>query len=134
MKYVLLHKVFSVALSTLVLLSTFSFTIEKHYCGDRLVDVALFSEVDGCGMEMDKLPDLKKSCCKNEVDLIEGQDEITIKAFDDLEDIQQQVLFAYIYSYFNLYESLPKKVIPHKDYSPPLLISDIQVLNETYLI
>ena len=136
MNFSLLHKVFSSFLALLVLASTLSLAIEKHFCGGVLVDVAVFTEIDKCcaGVEGNSMEMTKKSCCENEVDIVEGQDEITIKTFEDLEDIQKQVLIAYIYTYIDLYESLLKQVIPNKDYSPPLLVRDIQVLDETFLI
>ena len=45
------HKIFSVTLALLVLMSTLSFTVEKHFCGDVLVDVSVFTETQKCGME-----------------------------------------------------------------------------------
>ena len=130
------HKTFSVALSFLVLFSTLSLTIEKHFCGDVLIDVAIFSESEKC---LDDVAEgtaetIKKSCCKDEVDVLEGLTQLTTNSFEDLDDLQKQVLLAYSFSYVNLFEGLPNLVIPHKDYIPPLLIKDIQVLDETYLI
>lgn len=137
MKSSVFHKVFSTVLAVLVLVSTLSLAIEKHFCGGVLMDVAVFTEIDKCcggDTKMSEMDITKISCCENEIDIVEGQDDLIIKAFDDLDDIQQQILVAYAWSYANLYESLPKQIIPHKDYSPPLLIRDIQVLDETYLI
>ncbi|WP_299129783.1 hypothetical protein [uncultured Winogradskyella sp.] len=138
MKSSVLHKILSIVLSLLVLVSTLSLTIEKHFCGDTLIDVAIFSESEKCGMQMSENKIKKeltsKSCCKDEVDVIKGLDKLTVKTFDDLEDLQKQVLFVFTQTYINLFESLPKAVIPNKDYSPPLLVKDIQVLDETYLI
>jgi hypothetical protein len=132
------HKVFSTVLSFLVLASTLSLTIEKHFCGGVLIDVAVFTEVEKCAndvlSESDSTQIVKKSCCKDEVDVFEGISEMIKDSFEDLDDIQKQVLFAYAHSYISLYESLPKQIIAHKDYSPPKLIKDIQVLNETFLI
>lgn len=134
MKYSLSHKVFSLALSFLVLFSTFSFTVEKHYCGSRLVDVSVFSEAKGCGMETPSETKLKKSCCKDVVDVIEGQDELNTVSFDNLDFKSQVFLSAYIYSFSVIFESLPKQIIPHKDYSPPNLVRDIQLLDDVFLI
>ncbi|RZN82402.1 MAG: hypothetical protein EVB11_08580 [Winogradskyella sp.] len=134
MKYLLSHKIFAVGLSILVLLSTFSYTVEKHYCGDRLVDVAVFSEAKGCGMEMEAISKLKKPCCKDVVDVIEGQDELSIASFDDLDYSVQLFISSYIYTYTSLFESLPKRIIPNKDYSPPNIVYDIQLLDEVFLI
>ena len=137
MKFSFADKAFSVALSFLVLFSTLSLTIEKHFCGDVLIDVAIFSESEKCSddlVEVDATENIKKSCCKDEVDVLEGLSQLTTNSFEEIEDIQKQVLIAYSFSYINLFEDLPNLVIPHKDYIPPLLIKDIQLLDETYLI
>ncbi len=127
-----LHKSFTVSLALLVLFSTVSFTIEKHYCGEVLVDVSVFIESEKCAMETQEMA-MKKSCCKDEVDVVEGQDEL-LKTFHDFDFEQQQFLISFVYSFINLFEGEPKKVIPHKDYSPPNLVKDIIVLDQVFLI
>lgn len=137
MIHTLLHKVFAVGMAFLVLLSTLSVTIEKHFCGDNLVNVSLFSEVEKCSMEAEDMAlsrITKKSCCKDTVDVVKGQDELIVKTFDDIDIEQQQFIASFALSYVNLFESLPKQVIPHKEYSPPDLVYDIQVVHETFLI
>ncbi|MFC0604619.1 HYC_CC_PP family protein [Winogradskyella pulchriflava] len=137
MKFLLTHKIVSVTLSFLVLFSTLSLTIEKHFCGDVLIDVAIFTETEKCSDDLIENIEsnlIKKTCCKDEIDIVEGLSEIAINSFEDLDDIQKQVLLAYSLSYINLFENLPELVIPHKDYSSPILIKDIHVLVETYLI
>lgn len=133
----LLHKVFSVSLALIVLCSTVSFTIEKHFCGDKLVNVSVFSEAEKCKMEaleveLEKIT--KKSCCKDEVNMLKGQDELIVKTLDDLNFEQQLFVATFAYSYINLFEGLPQLVIPHKDYSPPNLIIDRQIINQVFLI
>lgn len=128
----MLHRVFSLTMAILVLFSTVSFTIEKHFCGDVLVDVSYFVEGDTCGMETKEMT-LKKSCCKDEIDVVEGQDELQLESFDDF-NIQPEFLAVFVYAYVNLFDGLPKKVIPHKDYSPPNLVTDIQVLDQVFII
>lgn len=129
----ILHKIFSAFLALLVVFSTVSFTVEKHFCGDVLVDVSVFSEVEKCGMEaMEKLQ--KKSCCKDEVDVVKGQDELKFSSFEDLNFEQQQFVLAFTFTSLNSFEGLSKQIIPHKDYSPPNLVTDIQVLDQVFLI
>ncbi len=120
-------------LALLVLFSTVSFTIEKHYCGDVLVDVSVFSEVEKCGMEAMEIL-LKKGCCKDEVNVVKGQDELKVSTFDDLDFEQQQFITSFAYSYIDGFESLSKQIIPHKNYSPPNLVYDIQVLDQVFII
>lgn len=137
MKIKFLHNVFSVAMAFLVMFSTLSFTVESHYCGPTLIDVSIFTEAEKCTMEaFEKEQEriTKKSCCKDEVEVVEGQKELKHNSFNDLNFNQQFIFASFIYSYINLFESLPKQTIPHKDYSPPILIVDIQVLDETFLI
>lgn len=133
----ILHKIFSVTLALVVLVSTMSFTIEKHFCGNILVETAIFTEVNGCGMDMSKFKTAdneKNSCCKNEVEAVQGQDTLKSTSFDDLKFHQQLFLTSYVYSYVNLFEGLPYHIIPHKNYSPPNLVADIQVLDQVFII
>lgn len=121
------------AMAFLVLFSTVSFTIEKHFCGDVLVDVSMFVEAEKCQMESLELLQ-KKTCCKDEIDVVQGQDELNISSFDHLDFDPQQFIAAFVFTYINGFESLPKETIPHKDYSPPNLIADIQVLDQVFII
>nr|WP_321231686.1 hypothetical protein [uncultured Psychroserpens sp.] len=132
-----LHKAASIIMAILLLLSTVSFTVEKHFCGDVLIDVSVLGDVEKCKMEAFEVEQekiTKKSCCKDVLDVVEGQNQLTVKSFDDLELEQQLFLTAFIYSCNAIYEVLPKHNIPHKHYSPPNLIADIQVLDQVFLI
>ena len=76
MKKTVAHKVFSMALALLVLLSTFSFKMETHFCGSNIVDIAVFSKVKSC-CDLSKnsatqLHFAKKSCCNNKVISVDG--------------------------------------------------------------
>lgn len=133
----ILHKIFSVSLALIVLCSTLSFTIEKHFCGDTLVDVSVFAEANKCKMEaleMELETITKAPCCKDKIDVVKGQDELIVKTIDDLDVNQQLFVATFTYSYLNLFEGLPELVIPHKNYSPPILVTDIQVLDQVFLI
>ncbi|MDO6596171.1 hypothetical protein Q4512_04540 [Oceanihabitans sp. 2_MG-2023] len=132
-----LHNFFSITLAFLVLFSTVSLTVEKHFCGDVLVDVSIFTEGEKCAMEafeMKQAAITKKNCCKDQIDFVQGQKDLAIKNFDDLEFEQQLFLTSFAYIYINLFEGLPEQIIPHKDYSPPNLIVDLQLVNDTFLI
>jgi hypothetical protein len=130
-----LHNGFSLFLAFLVLFSTLSFTIEKHYCGEHLVDTAIFSDAKKCGgMDAEDTIYAKKPCCKDTVDIIEGQDELTAKDFQSFDKDAYFTLVSYVYRYTYLFETLDKPIIPHKNYAPPNIIKDIHILDETYLI
>ena len=124
-------------MAVLVLFSTVSFTVEKHYCGDVLIDSAVFSQAQKCDMESSDESEsnvTKKHCCKDELEVVEGQDKLKQSQIEDVSFEHSVFIVSYLYSYCKSFEELPKLIIPHKDYSPPNLINDIQVLDEVFLI
>ncbi len=134
-----LHKSFSMLMAFLVLFSTVSFTIQKHFCGDTLMDIAIFSEAQKCitealDMEQSAAAVTKMDCCKDELEIVKGQDVLKLTTFDDLHFDQQFFLTSFIYSFSNIFEGLPTQIIPHKDYSPPNLVADIHLLDQVFII
>lgn len=132
-----LHKLFSITMALLLLLSTGSFTVEKRYCEDVLIDVAVFSQIEKCALECFETEQEQITitpCCKDTLDVVQGQKQLTVKTFDDLEIFQQQFLASYLYAYNSLFEVLQKQTIPHQNYYPPNLITDIQVLDQVFLV
>ncbi|AXT19066.1 hypothetical protein D7030_14450 [Flavobacteriaceae bacterium AU392] len=131
----LLHKVFSISLALIVLCSTLSFTVEKHYCGSFLVDVALFNSVEKCGMDtVMNSNENEKSCCNDEIEVIQGQDELKALTFDDLNFEQQLFITVYTYSYINSFKGLENRTISFLEYPPPLIVRQLFKLDEAYLI
>lgn len=121
-----------------VLFSTMSFTIDMHYCGDILVDAALFQEAESCGMEMELSSNkecsiTKKNCCSNKQLKIEGQNELQLQ-LDNISFNKQVFITTFMYSYINLFESLDAHVISFEEYKPPLITELIFKKDERYLI
>lgn len=127
------HKVFAVTLSLLVLFSTLSFTVEKHFCGDNLVDIAIFTNVTSCSPK-EKTSIKKKSCCKDVVDIIEGQDDLIVKTFDDFKFSQQLIFTSFVYTTLLRFEDSSKQNVSNKYYKPPIIVEDVQLLHCTFLI
>lgn len=121
-------------MAILVLFSTISFTVEKHYCGNHLVDVAINSEAKKCGMMDSDASAMKKSCCNDTLEVFEGQDELKASTSVELDLNHQIFLTSFVYSYVNLFNGLPQHIIPHKMYVPPDIVEDIQLLEEVFLI
>ncbi|SFD34901.1 hypothetical protein SAMN04487987_11073 [Algibacter pectinivorans] len=121
-----------------VLFSTMSFTFNMHYCGDTLVETAIFNKARGCGMEKeipsaDGCSITKKNCCDEEQLVIDGQDELQLQV--DKNSFEQQIFIAsFVYTYINLFEGLEKKVSSYEEYKPPLVIRQLYKIGETYLI
>lgn len=125
-------------MAIIVLCSTLSFSVHKHFCGPFLKDVSVIVPSHGCGMETNDSKDackisVEKSCCNDVVELVKGQDDLKIAAPTfDLD--QQQFLIAFTYSYVSLFSGDDLENPSFKAYSPPLVIRDIPVLHQSFLI
>jgi len=130
-----LLKITSISLAFLVLFSTFSFTVEKHFCGDFLVDVAYVGHTDGCGMEsVTSSKTSKKNCCKDEIHEIDGQDELQ-QSVDDATVLKGQSDFiSSISTTKGLFQEISTREFGFKDASPPDLPLNYQVLYQSFLI
>ena len=132
------HKIMSLLMAFVVLFSTMSFTVNMHYCGDDLVDTAIFSKAETCGMEMEK-PSTEgcsistKNCCDDKQLTIEGQAELQLQV-DNISFEQQIFIASFVYTYINLFEGLDENVSSFEEYKPPLVVKQIFKIDETYLI
>lgn len=128
-------KITSVSIAFLVLLSTFSFTVEKHFCGEFLMDVSFTGNLEVCSSDIAPDASIKlKKCCKDEIDKIEGQDELQQKIVDKISFQKKQFLTAFFISYTYLFTETTSENIFYKDFSPPDISLDYQVLYQTFLI
>lgn len=133
------HKIFSSVLALIILFSTFSFTVDKHYCGEYLVNTSVFSKAEGCGMDMQKTVSedgcetIKKNCCKNVLTFIEGN-TIDQQAVSQ-QIIEQQFFVAlFVKSYTSLFVENISDNLSFYLYKPPLIQKDILVLFENFRI
>ena len=125
-------------MAIVVLFSTMSFTMNMHYCGDTLVETALFNKAEGCGMKMEKPATkdcsiIKKSCCSDEQLVVDGQNELKLN-LDQLSFEQQFFIASFVYTYSTLFEGVDNNTATFETYHPPLVRTQIFKLDETYLI
>ena len=116
-------------MALLLLASTVSWTVDKHICMGRVMDISLFSHADDCGMDMA----MEKSCCDDESFTVQGQDDLKI-SFENFDLDQQIFLVSFVQTYFHLFEIDSEEPSTFSDYNPPPLIRDVQVLDQTFLI
>lgn len=121
----------------MLLLSTVSWTVDKHLCMGRVMDVAFFTKAGDCGMDaaMAVLEDdsIKNHCCADETFVIEGQDDLKL-SFNDFDFERQFLLAAFTSSFLSLYKGSIVQGVPNEYYPPPLIIKDRVVLHEVFLI
>lgn len=128
-------------LTALVLFSSVSFTVEKHLCGGQVFSESVFGKAKDCGMddgcctkENSDSSLSKKSCCKDEIQIINGsvfKSESTLK-FDNK---QQQNLF--VFNLINQALFLPinnSGIIQFNNYFSPLLPNNFDILYQVFRI
>ena len=65
------RKIINISIVLLLLTATIGISVSRHYCGEILVDVAVNSHADDCGMPMD--------CCTNETQLFVIDNDFQLK-------------------------------------------------------
>ena len=123
----------------LLLVSTTSWKVEKHYCLGHVMDISFFTPAEDCGMETGTSADdnsifqSEDSCCSDVTILMQGQDDLSI-SYNDFSIAHPLFFVVFTYSYFNI--AAPEEVQPikHHHYPPPIIVKDIQLLDETFLI
>lgn len=135
------NKIASSVMALIVLFSTLSFSVDMHYCGNHLVDFSFYGKVEMCLMQNEKsvsankcpMMDMKMACC-SDVHLTKvGQDDLKI-SFDRISFDQQVFVTSFIYACSDLFEGYANELVLFKEYSPPPLLRDVQILDQTFLI
>ncbi len=123
----------------MVMLSTVSFTVDMHFCGDNLVSLSLLKEAKSCGMEMQQHASsceemvASKSCCTDKEFVKEGQKDLK-KSYAQYAADKFTAFFPHYSAYLQVIITNDNKPLRLEDYSPPLLSVDLKTLYETYLI
>lgn len=124
-----------------VFVSTMSFGMDMHYCGNNLVSVSLFGKANACGMEQGTTKGsktcsiAKKDCCHNKQLAIDGHSNITKTEIYTPTVEQMQFAAVFFYTYTKLFTSVEQdKNTSNTKYPPPLVSRDIYKVHEVYLI
>ncbi len=119
-------------MTLLLLASTTSWKVDKHYCMGHLVDLAFFADAEGCGMDT-MAEGSVMDCCDSETVIIDAQDDLNL-SLEENDSVSPVFLVAFLHSYKTVFQVLEKRLVPHELYPPPLLVKDIQLLDEVFLI
>jgi hypothetical protein len=132
------HQILAASMALVVLFATLSFTVSMHFCGDTLVETAVFHKAKGCGMEtlqpsVEGCTITNKSCCNDTFIVVESQNEIQFSV--DSISFEQQILIAsFLYNYNTIFGGLAEYISSYRTYIPPLSIRELYKIDETYLI
>ena len=96
----------------------------------------VLNSVEGCEMPMseEQAPMLTKvPCCNDIVELVEGTNS-ELKIAPEFTNADLQFAAIFLISYADLFEEFPQEIHKFRNHSPPLLVKDINLLYETFLI
>lgn len=131
-------KIKLVFLVLVILFASNSYAITSHFCGQQLVAVSYFGDDLNCGMETTgddcDAPKVKKNCCTDVLTFVESQDfNATVKL--EMDQLQMVFVASFVVSYINLFQECSSQEKERfKDFPPPDIYEDIQVLHQTFLI
>jgi len=129
-------------LALLLLFSSTSFSVSKHFCGGEVISISYYLAAEGCGMEPQK--DIctaerqisqvtKTSCCSEETKVLQGSNFLEKTTKVTPSKLGQ---FYAVFPVLELSTLLAVTVTscPVSVYRPPPLLTDKIVLYESFLI
>lgn len=136
----ILHKLTATLLALLVLTSTLSFTVSKHYCMGEVVSMSFFGKTESCTMSVEEdncnatLEAIKKDNCCFDTSEIVKSNNLQLNKEVELSSNSLKIVATFIISYSRIFEDKQLENIPFNGYSPPIITYDLQVLHDTFLI
>tara|TARA_R110001592_G_scaffold59913_10_gene182124 strand:- start:2405 stop:2704 length:300 start_codon:yes stop_codon:yes gene_type:complete len=99
------------------------------------VGVSFVGEAESCAMSVDLIACAKKNnCCKVEIQKVVGQDQLRFHQIEKLSFSKQQFIIPFLVSKNDLFTKNKSENKFYKDFSPPDVPLDYQILYQTFLI
>ena len=126
-------------LTALVLFSSVSFTVEKHLCGGYVFSESFFGNTEKCGMDDDdcelannSISYSKKSCCKDEIQLINGSvfEKTPVLKLDNI----QRNFIIFNLTDAVLFSQKENRLTQFKNYFPPPNTHNFNILYQVFRI
>ena len=149
------YRLSAIFLSVLMLFSTVGFSMDIHFCGGEIDNVAFYDKADECEMmkkgNQSDLPPChqkaekkchsnsnkngisKNSCCDNQTYLLQSLDDSETNNGFDVANVDLTFVTVFILSNFNLFE-VENSQSEYVDYTPPIVEQDVTVLHQVFLI
>lgn len=133
------HKIIALFMTTILLVSTSSFSVYKHFCDDNLVEISRYTQTDECcDVEIkhkiiSTLNFSEKDCCKSETEV---NTQLTFENVKPLKLNKNQLIFitSFYDSFIDKLEGFTAKKDYYNNFSPPLIVCNKQIQFQTFLI
>ena len=129
----IIRKISAILMAMFVLLTTAGFSLNKHHCTITKETITSVNHVKGCCGTADE-SDCPKGCCEDETEYVQLNSEISLPA-TALTITPDQFVAIIQYSVLcGLLDQDVKTSNKYLNYRPPLLLRDIPVLVQSFLI
>ena len=131
------HKFFSITLALLVLLSSFTFSVETRQCSFKLLNSVAVSNTKACCTLLLDSPyeHLEKDCCTGKIISVDGLNKVEL--FSSSSELPRQTLFQYFFrleSLLNFNNLQTTQFVIYTHYNPPSIIFERQIEYQSFLI
>ncbi len=130
MKNNALHIILMPILAVCILVSTSSFTVNKRFCGESLIEASLFAELQNCKhtscanlqTERNQTFKIAKDCCKETSNVVYGKENLVLKKLESKKiKVQKQEFLSTTFAISVSLRNFDAKVAA-VFYEPPLLV------------
>lgn len=148
------YRLIALIMAFLMFFTSVGFTMDMHYCGEELKSVSFLGKAKTChDISEEKKAPMKdcphhrkmmtekkscsedKDCCSNKTVQLQSDQDQQIRTTDFITNKQlKQFLIAYVVVFLIDNFEFEREVINLAYYKPPLILRDIPVLNQTFLL
>ena len=138
------HRITSFLLAGLMLVSATGFSVDMHFCQNEFKSLALFGEAQNCheraaltchhAVQKDNATaEQGNDCCSNKSIEVAPSDDERVPV-PTLTSAQTQFIAVFVATFLLPAVEAPTTGVPYLNYRPPLLLRDIPVLVQSFLI
>ncbi len=134
-----MKKLMAISLALVLLTSNIGLAMVTHYCGGQAVKSQLTIGHGnlGCGMDMRTSSEQSKAvdnessgCCENQYQSFEIEDDYSLLQLS----LNLDFIAAFVHSFLEIVLVPGQQHPQYAHYSPPLLLRDIHILNQVFII
>ena len=134
-------KITSIFLTLVLLMSTKPITLKKQYCGNNLIKVVLFSTNNSINLELESNKNEccylnEKDCCSFEYQITNNQIDVFTNTakYPEFGKDKQSVASDFLQDPYGYANDPPRKAHYIKEYSPPNLVHNTNLLYQVFRI
>lgn len=127
----MIRKISHISIAALLMITTMGFSVSKHYCGTRLIEVSINSAVEPCCGDVGTA-----SCCHDETEYFRFDKDFVSPVIADNDQISDlDILFPKVFVYlFDNTVMIDREILNFAESPPPPNLHTTLSLFQTYLI